>query len=338
VVAVAAAPFAFSDAIQAIGSVQARESVAIMASVTDTIGALRFDSGDRVRRGQVLVELVAAEEQAQLAEAEATLAESQRQLDRFSELHGRGLVPDARLQEAEANVAQAEARVQSARARLADRVIRAPFAGVVGLRQVSAGALVRPGDVIATLDDLSAVKIDFDVSETDIGALSPGVAILAIAAGQTFEGEIETIDSRVNAQTRTVRARAILPNPERLLRTGMTVTVTIRSNPREALAVPEIAVLDRPDGPQVLRIVAGERGQTVEAAPVQIGRRAEGMAEIVTGLGPGDRVVSEGVNRVRPGQPVRVRGDGAPEGPAAPTAGQPTAGQPTAGQPTPART
>ncbi len=323
VVTAAATPYAFSDAIQAIGSVQARESVAITASVTDTIGALHFDSGDRVRRGQVLVQLVAAEEAAQLAEAQATLAESERQLVRFAELHGRGFVPEARLQEAEADVAQAAARVQSSQARMADRVIRAPFAGVIGLRQVSAGALVRPGDVIATLDDLSTVKIDFDVSETEIGALAPGVAIRALAAGETFEGEIETIDSRVNSQTRTVRARAVLPNPERLLRTGMTVTVTIRSNPREALAIPEIAVLDRPDGAQVLRVVATEQGLNVEAVTVQIGRRAEGMAEVLAGLEPGDQVIVEGLNRVRPGQPVRIQGETAPAAEPAPPASAP---------------
>lgn len=298
----------FSDGIQAIGSVQAYESVTITSSVTDTIAALRFDSGQRVRRGAVLVELAAAEESAGLTEAQAGLAEAERELARFQALHERGFVPLARLEAAQASFDQATARVETARARIADRVIRAPFSGVIGLRQVSPGALVRPGDAIATLDDLSRVKIDFDVSETEIAVLTPGVAIVATAGGERFEGVIESVDSRVNVQTRTVRVRAVLPNPEGLLRTGMTVTVTIQSNPREALAVPEIAVLDRPEGALVLRVAQGEQGPSAEAAPVRIGRRADGMAEILEGLAQGDTVIVEGVNRVRPGQPVRLPG------------------------------
>jgi membrane fusion protein (multidrug efflux system) len=256
----------------------------------------------------VLVELAAAEESAGLSEAQASLAEAERELARFQALQERGFVPLARLEAAQAGYDQAAARVETAQARLADRVIRAPFSGVIGLRQVSPGALVRPGDVIVTLDDLSRVKIDFDVSETDIAALTPGVAILAAAAGQSLEGSIESVDSRVNIQTRTVRVRAVLPNPEGILRTGMTVTVTIQSNPREALAVPEIAVLDRPEGALVLRVAQGEQGTVAEAAPVRIGRRADGMAEILEGLAEGDAVVVEGINRVRPGQPVRLPG------------------------------
>jgi membrane fusion protein (multidrug efflux system) len=307
VVTAAAATHTFSDAIQAIGTAQARESVTITSSVTDTIRALQFDSGDRVRRGQVLVELTAAEESAQLAEAEASLAESQRELERFTELHERGFSPLARLQQAQAGFEQAQARVQSARARLSDRVIRAPFSGVIGLRQVSPGALVRPGDAIATLDDLSQVKIDFDVSETELAALRPGVAIAALAGGTTVTGTIDTVDSRVSPATRTVRVRAILPNQDQRLRTGMTVTVTIRSNPRDALAVPEIAIMDRPAGPQVLRVIEGEGGPTVEAVPVRIGRRSEGMAEVLDGLAEGDAVIVEGLNRARPGQTVRLQ-------------------------------
>ncbi len=308
VVTAAVATHRFSDGIQAIGSIQAYESVTITSSVTDTIAALRFDSGQRVRRGAVVVELAAAEESAGLTEAQAGLAEAQRELERFQALHERGFVPLARLEAAQASFDQANARVETAQARLADRVIRAPFSGVIGLRQVSPGALVRPGDAIATLDDLSRVKIDFDVSETEIAVLAPGVAIIAVAAGQQFEGVIESVDSRVNVQSRTVRVRAVLPNPEGLLRTGMTVTVTIQTNPREALAVPEIAVLDRPEGAMVLRVVQGEQGPIVEAATVRIGRRADGMAEILEGLARGDAVVVEGVNRVRHGQPVRLPG------------------------------
>src|SRR5690606_19131515 len=130
------------------------------------------------------------------------------------------------------------------RAQLSDRVITAPFDGVLGLRQVSPGSLVTPGTAIATLDDVSIIKLDFSVPETLIAALAPGQAVTALSAafpGETFEGVLRTIDSRVDPVTRSVMARAELPNPERKLRPGMLLTVDVRRAPRQALALPELA-------------------------------------------------------------------------------------------------
>lgn len=299
----------FSDAIQAIGTAQSRESIVITPKVADTIRAIRFESGDRVRQGQMLVQLSSVEQQADLAEAQAALEAAQRELNRFRELHERGFLPRARLDAAEAAFDAADARVRAGQSRTADRVIRAPFAGIMGLRTASPGQFVSPGDAIGTLDDISEIKLDFDVAETQIARLAPGVAIVARTAAypnDEFTGRIAQVDSRIAAQSRTVRVRALLPNRDERLRSGMLMTVEIRSNPREALAVPEVALIDQADGAYVFTVAARDGRPTAQQTRIETGQRVGGMVEIVRGLTEGQQIVVEGVQRVRPGQPVRL--------------------------------
>jgi membrane fusion protein (multidrug efflux system) len=210
----------------------------------------------------------------------------------------------------------AAARLNAGGSRIADRTIRAPFAGVVGLRLASPGQYVRPGDQIGTLDDTSEIKLDFTVTETQIARIVQGVNLVARTAAypdRTFTGTIANVDSRVDPATRTVRVRAMLPNEDGTLRPGMLMTVDVQSNPREALAIPEIAILDQIDGAYVYRVVAREGGQSVELARIRAGQRASGMAEVLEGLSAGDQVITEGVQSLRPGQPVQL----APSQPAA---------------------
>ena len=242
----------FYDTVQAIGTAQAKESVIIGAKVTDTIARIRFESGDRVSRGQVLVELASTEQFADLEEARASLEAARRDFDRFRELGEKGFAPVQRVEQARAGFEQAEARVRALQARVGDRTIRAPFAGVMGLRTASPGALVRPGDQIGTLDDISEIKLDFDVSESQFGQIRAGSEVVATTTahpGRTFIGRVSDIDSRVNTQSRTVRVRAIIPNGANLLKPGMLMSVEARSNPRPALGAPEIAVLNVQTGP-----------------------------------------------------------------------------------------
>ncbi|MEQ1618625.1 MAG: efflux RND transporter periplasmic adaptor subunit [Terricaulis sp.] len=315
VVAVAVARRGFSDGIQAIGTAQARESIIITPKAADTIRALRFDSGDRVRAGQVLVEMSSVEQAASLAEAQAANAGAQEELRRFQELYDRGFASQARLDAVRSAADAAMARVNAGASRAEDRTLRAPFAGVVGLRSASPGQFVRPGDQIGTLDDLSQIKLDFDVTETQIARLREGVAIVARSAAfpdRAFAGTIANVDSRVDPATRTVRVRAMLPNEDGALRAGMLLTVEVRSNPREALAVPEIAILDQADGAYVYRVATAEGGAySAELAPLQAGLRNGGMVEVLGGLSEGDLVITEGVQNVRPGQPVRLPDAGA---------------------------
>lgn len=311
----------FSDAIQVTGTAQAKESIEISPKVTDVIAAIRFDSGQRVARGAVLVEISAVEQRAALAEAEAQEAVARRELERFQELFDRGFAPRSRLDLAQAGFDRAVAQVDANTARLADRTIRAPFAGVVGLRNASPGQLARPGDVLGTLDDVSTIKLDFDVPETQLQRLQTGVDLIARSAAypdRQFPGRIEFIDSRVSEATRTVRVRALLPNREGLLRPGMLLSVQVDANPREALAVPETATVLTDEGTTVFKLTEREGQMVVSPVRVRVGQRLGGMVEVLDGLSAGDRFVAEGIQRVRPGQPVRVE-QTPTAGPSAPT-------------------
>ena len=321
VVVVAIARHSFSDAIQAIGTAQARESIVITPKAADTIAAIRFDSGDHVRAGQVLVEMSNVEQAASLEEARAANQAAQEELRRFQELYDRGFASQARLDTVRAAADAAAARLGAGQSRIADRTLRAPFAGIVGLRVASPGQFMRPGDQIGTLDDVSSIKLDFNVAETEIARLRPGVAISARTAAfpeRVFTGAIADVDTRIDANTRTVRVRAMLPNGDGALRPGMLLSVEVRSNPRQALAAPEIAVLEQADGAYVFRVSGG----AAEQVRVETGQRSGGMAEVLSGLSEGDLVITEGVQSVRPGQPVRAQ-----EGPASAARGARRAGR-----------
>lgn len=309
VVAGIVAPLPFYDVVQAIGTAQAKESITISAKVTDVIRAIRFDSGDRVAKGQVLVELSNVEQSADLLEARASAESAARDWDRFKELGEKGFASRQRVEAARAALDQANARVSAMQSRIGDRTIRAPFAGVIGLRSASPGALVRPGDPIATLDDISEIKLDFEIAESQIAKAVVGAPIVArttAIAGRAFSGRIADVDTRLNPQSRTLKVRAIIPNADRALKPGMLMSVEIRSNPRVALAAPEIAVLERSDG-SYLYVLAERDGKSVVAPTlIQTGRRGGGLVEIVSGVQDGAKIVVEGVQRARPGQPVKI--------------------------------
>jgi len=309
VVAASADMHTFTDGLEAIGTAQARESIVLTPKVADTIRRLRFDSGDRVRAGQVLVEMSSVEQAADLAEVTAANAAAQEDLRRYQELFDRGFASQARLDTVRAAADAAQARLNAGSSRIADRTIRAPFAGIVGLRLASPGQYVRPGDQIGTLDDVSEIKLDFTVTETQISRITEGVELVARTAAypdRLFNGTIANVDSRIDPATRTVRVRAILPNSDGTLRPGMLMTVNVRSNPRQALAIPEIAILDQIDGAYVYRVVTREGAQSVDLVRIQTGQRSGGMAEVLEGLNAGDQVITEGVQSLRPGQAVQL--------------------------------
>ena len=298
------APAEWQDSVQALGTARANESVTITAKVSETVQKVNFDSGDYVEAGQVLVDLTGQVQLAGLEEARAAFKEAEQQLRRGEELAAKNLIPGSQLDTQRATRDAARARMDQVRAQLSDRVITAPFDGVLGLRQVSPGSLVTPGTAIATLDDVSIIKLDFSVPETLIAALAPGQAVTALSAaypGETFEGVLRTIDSRVDPVTRSVMARAELPNPERKLRPGMLLTVDVRRAPRQALALPELALLQVGRNSFVFRV--GADGSVVQV-PVKAGARERGRVEILEGLAAGDRVVVEGTGKLRPGAKV----------------------------------
>jgi membrane fusion protein (multidrug efflux system) len=302
----------FIQAVEAIGTARANESVTISAKVTDIVSKLNFESGQYVRRGEVLVELASVEQGADVREAQAALTDAERELARIEDLVSRGVAPRVRADDARTVRDRARERVAALQARMADRVIRAPFAGYVGLRTTSAGQLARPGEVIATLDDVSVIKLDVDLAERYLSRITLGQTLTARAAAFPdiqFTGRISEIDSRVDPVTRTVRVRAEIPNRDNHLRPGMLLEAQVQEEVREVLAIPEISLLRRDDTAFVYVVSEGERGLTADRRTVTPGERRNGMVEILEGLAAGDRVVEDGIIRMRPGIPVRLAGD-----------------------------
>lgn len=301
VVLVTAATQPWGDVLPVTGTAQANESLTLTASATERVTRVAFEDGEQVEQGQVLVELARSEESAGIAEAQAALAETEQQVRRLEPLARRGIVPRADFETQRAARDAARARVASANARLGDRVIKAPFAGVLGLRQISAGTVLAPGDPIVTLDDVSSIKLDLAVPERDMGRVTPGQTLMATSsafADRKFAGVVSTIDSRIDPLSRTATVRAKLDNPDASLRPGMLLSVDLIAQPRAAVVVPEIAIQAR--GPLQYVMVASAAGVANERK-VTVGSRRRGVVEILEGLEAGERVVTDGLVKLRDG-------------------------------------
>jgi len=300
-------PRSFNDAVQALGTVRARESVTVTSKVSEIVQRVHFQSGDVVRAGAPLITLGGQAQQAQLVEAQATAQEAEQLFARQSELVGRQLIARSAVDTQRAVRDAARARVAEVRATLNDRVVRAPFAGVLGLRQVSPGALVTPGTAIATLDDIARVYVDFPVPESMLADLGDGQRLNATSsayAGRLFDGVVETVDSRVDAETRALTVRGVFNNPDRALRPGMLMQVRMLQAARSALLVPEIAVVQVGRDSFVYRVA---QDNAVERADVRVGVRRDGMAEILDGVKAGDRIVIDGTGKLRPGAKIESK-------------------------------
>jgi membrane fusion protein (multidrug efflux system) len=302
------------DTVDAIGTTQANESLTVTAKVTDTVRSVDFDDGDFVEAGDVLVQLTNREEQALLAEARANLDDAELQLARIESLADQNLVPASELDTARSRTEASQARLDTVLARLSDRLILAPFSGVLGFRQVSPGTLLQPNTAITTLDDISIIKLDFTAPETFLGAVTPGARVFARSASypdREFEGEVRTVGSRVDPVTRAIQVRAHVPNDDRALRPGMLLTVRIVMAERQALVVPENAVYQIQDRHYVYVVgtdlVARER-------QIEAGERRFGIVEVVGGLEAGERVVTEGIVKLRDGAEVRLTGSESDDG------------------------
>jgi membrane fusion protein (multidrug efflux system) len=310
-------PQSFADMLIAIGTVKARESVTVTAKVSEIVQTVHFDSGQEVRAGAPLITLSDRQQQAALAEAQASADEAGRLLRRQSELVQQQLIARAQVDNQRAARDVAQARVAQIRAQIADRVVRAPFSGVLGLRQVSPGALVTPGTAIATLDDISRVYVDFPLPESQLSRIGTGQRVDARAVAypeQRFEGTVQTVDARIDPATRAVQVRADLPNPQRLLRPGMLINVEIAGAERTALLLPEIAVTQVGRDSFVFRV---DGKGSVEQVKVVAASRRDGKVEIVEGVAIGDRIVVDGTGKLRPGNTIVEAGAGKPDAPAA---------------------
>lgn len=300
----------FSREIEALGTLSPREQVELTLNASDRVTAVYFEDGERVREGKTLISLAQREQVALVEAAEADVDEASRQLERIERLAEAEAVSQSELDRARRDVDSAKANVRALQSRQRDRVLVAPFEGVLGFRQVSVGSFVRPGDVVATLIDDSEMLLDFDVPSTLLRAVRPGTEIVAETddlPGEQFAGIVATLNNRIDPVTRSIRARASLPNPDALLRSGMFMRVTVKAEPRTSLAIPEEAV--QPVGPKsfVWLVSEEEGGLVARRTEVLLGQRSGGYIEVLDGLLPDDRVITEGIIRVREGGAIVVR-------------------------------
>jgi membrane fusion protein (multidrug efflux system) len=318
---------AFVDAIEVLGVAKGRQSVTLSAAATQLVEKVNFRDGQAVPRGAILVELRDTEQSAGLEQARARMVEAERAFERYKSLGDKGFASKAAIDQYEAAYLSAKADVAAAQARQNDRMIRAPFAGVVGLSDVAPGALVNPGAPIVTLDDVSAIRVDFPVPERYLAQIREGQPITASVdayPGLAISGRIARIDTRIDERTRAVTARAEFANPGRTLKPGMMVRVAISRGQRQALSVPEAAVAVQGDAAFVYVLQPRGSQMLAEQRPVLTGLRQAGYVELREGVRAGDRIVADGLNKVTAGQPVRVIGARTAEGAAQAGGREPT--------------
>jgi membrane fusion protein (multidrug efflux system) len=308
----------FDDRVEAIGTLKSFESASLSTNVSEVISALHFQDGQAVKKGDVLVEMTSREEAAELKEAKSTLTEAEKQFARAAELTKSGNAPLSLLDTRQRDLDNAKARIKAVESRLADRLVTAPFDGILGLRNVSVGSLVEPGIIITTIEDISRMKLDLPVPEVYLPSLKTGLKVFgaapSISAGninqsKVFQGEITAIDNKIDEDSRSVQVRAIIENTDFTLKPGMLVNAEIAINERTAVVIPESAIIPKGRGNFVMRVseVSDKKESSAKMQKVVIGSRRPGYVEITDGLKAGDLVITHGNNKVKDGQPVIIK-------------------------------
>ena len=301
-----------TDTVSAVGTLLANEAVMIRPEIDGRIEAIHFQEGQVVRRGDKLVSLDSSEVDAQLASAVAAANLNRSRLKRSQELHEKKFISAQALDEARENLNQTDARESEIRARLAKTVVRAPFEGVTGLRQISPGAYAKAGQDVARLEGIGILKIDFRVPELYLSKVRVGQALAVTVdayPAETFNGAIYAIEPSVDEATRTVLSRARVPNPGVRLKPGMFARVSLVLEQRNnALLVPEQALVPRGAERFVYRIIDGKAVLT----RVQMGMRRPGEVEILSGLEEGQSIVADGQLKLQDGAAVTVMAEKPP--------------------------
>jgi membrane fusion protein (multidrug efflux system) len=288
----------------AVGSLRSNESVILSSEIAGRLVKMQFTEGQPVKAGTVLFVIDDSVHRAELDQAQAGLALSQRNHERAMELFGRKLISQRERDEAAARLDVDQATVALAKARLAKTRISAPFDGVVGLRAVSPGDYIQPGQALAPLEQIGLLKVDFRLSEAALSRIAVGQTLnLEVDAypGQLFPGKVYAIDPRLAEETRSIGVRARVPNDKGRLRPGLFARVRLTIAQREnAILVPEQAIV--PQGDKLFVYVIEEGKAAIR--PVRVGLRQAGRAEIVEGVRPGELVITAGVQKIGPGSPV----------------------------------
>jgi membrane fusion protein, multidrug efflux system len=317
------------DSITATGSLVAVQGVTVGAEMPGKIAEIAFESGDRVKAGDLLLRIDTSAEKAQLRSAEAAAKLARINLERNRDLRANHTVSQSDLDTAEANYNQAVAQADNVRATIAKKTLRAPFAGQLGLRLVNLGQIVEEGAAIVTLQTIDPIYVDFSVPQQQFSIMTTGSEVLVTtdaAPGQTFKGRIIAVNPEIDTVTRSVRIRATLSNSGELLRPGMYANVqVILPNKQDVLAIPATAVLYAPYGDTVFVIEEQKDEQTGEVQKVlrqqivRISRTHGDFVAVTKGLKAGDMVVTSGVFKLRPKMAVVIDNTLAPKAQLEPT-------------------
>jgi membrane fusion protein (multidrug efflux system) len=310
-----------------IGTASAIQGVTVGADLPGTIDKIHFESGQWVKEGDILIELDTRQERAQLASLEAQRDLARVTYQRSQELVKEGVIAKQEFDNATAQQKATEAQVGDIKAAIARKTIHAPFSGVLGIRQVSLGQYLAAGQAIVSLQMLSPIYVNFGVPQQDAGKVIPG-HVLRITnndlPGMAFTGRITALDSVINEQTRNIQVQAIVTNKDNKLRPGMFVQVELPlGNPRDVISLPASAINYAPYGDSVYVVtdIKDPKGNTYRGVRQQVvkvdGTRGDQVA-VISGLNPGDEVVSSGVFKLRNGAPVVINNDVKPNNDASP--------------------
>lgn len=292
------------QSIEAVGTLEAVRQVTLAPEVAGRVIALGFQAGETARAGQPIVRLYDAPERADLAAAVARVGLAKSQYQRSLALAPSGAEPVQTLQQRKAELAQAEAARQQIEARIAQKTVRAPFAGVIGLRKVNLGQYVNAGDALATITDLDRLYVNFTVPQQRLAQTVPGASITLVSdalPGRSFSGRINAVEPQVGAETRNIQVQAVLDNRQHALRPGLYGTVRLALAPlASAVTVPVTAIVTSPSGDSVLVVRKG----VAASVPVTTGAHVGDTIVVTRGLAAGDVVVTAGQLRIQPGARV----------------------------------
>ncbi|HKQ97707.1 MAG TPA: efflux RND transporter periplasmic adaptor subunit [Candidatus Polarisedimenticolia bacterium] len=308
----------WDQTVNAIGSVAAVHGVVVSADLPGVVESINFESGRSVQAGTVLVRLDTRQERAQAAAAEARRDLTRLEWDRAQGLHKEGVMSQSDYDIARANLDEAEAMVSDTRAAIDRKTIRAPFSGMLGIRQANLGQYLAQGAPIVPLQSLDPIYVGFSVPQQDLARVTIGSRVRATGDAlkdATFEGKVTALDSVIDAGTRNVGVQATFPNPNRLLRPGMYVQVeVILPAPQPVIPLPSSAILYAPYGDSIFIVETmkdpqGKEYLGVRQQVVKLGRSRGDLIEVTTGLKAGEQVATSGVFKLRNGAAVVVNND-----------------------------
>lgn len=295
----------FKDIIEALGTATANEAVTIHPQYSGTVKAVHFNSGDSVKKGKLLVSLNSEEEEAEVRELQANLAEAKRKLARFENLRKTNAAAQSVVDEQSGEVDAISAQLEQAQAKVNKYQIKAPFDGILGTRNISVGTYLSTQVPVTTLDDVSIIKVDFTLPEKDLTKIHVGQKIEAtnIAYGENiFIGEVTNIDSRLDPITRSISVRAIIDNKEKKLKPGMLLKILLLRSIEEVILIDEGALIPKEDKQWVYVV----EDNIVKPVDIVIGRRRPGVVEVIKGLELGETIIVEGALKVRKGSTVNA--------------------------------